>query len=176
MPIVIIDGQEIEIRDGERLNGIQAAARAGVEIPHYCWHPGLSVVGSCRMCLVEIGTRDPKTGKITMLPKLVPACNTPATDGTVIVTNSEKVIEQPGDGRGGPAAAAPDRLPDLRQGGRVPAAGLPLPARPGRAAGRHPAVHQPAPRPGRRHAVRRPLHDVQPLRALHARDQRHRAN
>jgi NADH-quinone oxidoreductase subunit G len=43
------------------------------------------------MCLVETGTRDPKTGAITMLPKLVPACQTPATDNTVFVTNSEKV-------------------------------------------------------------------------------------
>jgi len=88
---VIIDGHEIELGDGERLNAIQAAARAGIEIPHYCWHPALAVVGSCRMCLVEVGTRDPKTGQIAMLPKLAPACNTPAKDGTVIVTTSEKV-------------------------------------------------------------------------------------
>jgi NADH-quinone oxidoreductase subunit G len=91
MAIVIIDGQEIEIGDDERLNGIQAARRAGVEIPHYCWHPGLSVVGSCRMCLVEMGTRNPKTGQITMTPKLVPACQMAAKDGTVFVTQSEKV-------------------------------------------------------------------------------------
>jgi NADH-quinone oxidoreductase subunit G len=92
MGIVIVDGHEIEIRDGERINGIQAAARAGIEIPHYCWHPGLSVVASCRMCLVETGRRDPATGEISMLGKLVPACQTPATDGTVFLTNSEKVL------------------------------------------------------------------------------------
>ncbi len=91
MPIAIIDGREISLGEHERLNGIEAARRAGVEIPHYCWHPGLSVVGSCRMCLVEVGMRDPKSGQITMLPKLVPACNTPVRDGTVLVTNSEKV-------------------------------------------------------------------------------------
>ncbi len=91
MPVVIIDGQEIEIEPGERLNGIELAARAGIEIPHYCWHPGLSVVASCRMCLVETGRRNPETGEVQMLPKLVPACQTPATDGTVFVTNSEKV-------------------------------------------------------------------------------------
>ncbi len=91
MGIVLIDGQELEIRDGERLNGIQAAARLGIEIPHYCWHPALSVVGSCRMCLVEMGMRNPKTGEISMLPKLAPACNTPMRDGTVLVTDSEKV-------------------------------------------------------------------------------------
>ena len=121
MAIVLVDGKEIELAAGERLNGIQAAERAGVEIPHYCWHPGLSVVASCRMCLVEIGTRNAETGAITMLPKLVPACKTPATDGTVFVTNSEKVQQSPGDGRGGSAAAPSDRLPDLRQGRRVPA-------------------------------------------------------
>ena len=91
MPIAFIDGREIEFGDAERLNGIQAARRAGVEIPHYCWHPGLTVVGSCRMCLVEVGMRDAKSGKVTMLPKLMPACNTPVRDGTVLVTNSEKI-------------------------------------------------------------------------------------
>ena len=88
MAKVIVDGHEIEIGDQERLNGIQAAERAGVNIPRYCWHPGLSVVASCRMCLVETGTLDAQTGKITMLPKLSPACQTPAKDGTVFVTNS----------------------------------------------------------------------------------------
>jgi NADH-quinone oxidoreductase subunit G len=77
MGLVVIDGNEIEVADHERLNGIQAARRVGVEIPHYCWHPGLSVVASCRMCLVETGTRA-ADGKISMLPKLVPACQTPA--------------------------------------------------------------------------------------------------
>jgi NADH-quinone oxidoreductase subunit G len=93
MAIVIVNGREIEIGDDERLNGVEAAARAGVEVPHYCWHPGLSVVASCRMCLVETGRRDPKTGAITMSPKLAPGCQTPATDGAVFVTNSQKVIE-----------------------------------------------------------------------------------
>ena len=91
MPVVIVDGKEIEIGADERLNCIEAARRAGAEIPHYCWHPGLSVVASCRMCLVETGTRDAATGKITMVPKLVPACQTPAKDGTVIVTESQLV-------------------------------------------------------------------------------------
>lgn len=93
MAIVLIDGKEIQIGDHERLNAIEAARRAGVEIPHYCWHPGLSVVGSCRMCLVEVGMRDPATGQIVMLPKLTPGCNTQVKDGTVIVTNSEKVAQ-----------------------------------------------------------------------------------
>ena len=44
MPSVFIDGIEVELAAGERLNGIEAARRAGIEIPHYCWHPGLTVV------------------------------------------------------------------------------------------------------------------------------------
>ena len=93
MPIVIVNGQEIEIGEGERLNGIEVARRAGVEVPHYCWHPGMSVVASCRMCLVETGRKDPESGEISMVPKLVPGCQTPATPGTVFVTDSEKVIQ-----------------------------------------------------------------------------------
>ena len=93
MPTVTVDGIDVALGDKERLNGIQAAARAGVEIPHYCWHAGLSVVASCRMCLVEAGKKDDKTGKVAMQPRLVPACQTPATDGTVFVTNSKKVTD-----------------------------------------------------------------------------------
>jgi NADH-quinone oxidoreductase subunit G len=91
MAIVIVNGQQIELADHERLNGIEVARLIGVEIPHYCWHPGLTVVASCRMCLVETGTRNAETGAIAMVPKLVPACQTPAKDGTVFVTNSEAV-------------------------------------------------------------------------------------
>jgi NADH-quinone oxidoreductase subunit G len=91
MATITVDGQEIQIGDSERLNVIQAADRAGVAIPFYCWHPGLSVVASCRMCLVETGTKNKDTGEISMMPKLVPACQTPAKDGTVVVTNSPKV-------------------------------------------------------------------------------------
>jgi len=91
MATIIVDGQEVQIGDDERLNCIQAADRAGISIPFYCWHPGLSVVASCRMCLVEVGAKNKETGKIDMQPKLVPGCQTPARDGTVIVTNSPKV-------------------------------------------------------------------------------------
>ena len=93
MPVVIVDGQEIEIGADERLNCIEAARRAGKEIPHYCWHPGLSVVASCRMCLIETGQRDAATGKVSMVPKLVPGCQPPVKDGTVIVTESDLVKE-----------------------------------------------------------------------------------
>jgi len=91
MPIIIVNGKEVEIGDQERLNGIQVAARAGFEVPHYCWHPGMSVVASCRMCLVETGTKNFETGQVQMMPKLVPACQTPAKHGTVFVTESANI-------------------------------------------------------------------------------------
>ncbi|MBI81601.1 MAG: ferredoxin [Planctomycetaceae bacterium] len=91
MAKVLVNDIEIEIGEDERLNGIEAAQRAGFEVPRFCWHPGLSVAASCRMCLLETGQRDPGTGEISMLPKLVPGCQTPAKDGTVFVTESERV-------------------------------------------------------------------------------------
>src|SRR5262245_61348629 len=59
---------------------MQAAERLGIEVPHYCWHPGLPIVGNCRMCLVDIEKS----------PKLQIACNTRVTDGMVVHTTSEK--------------------------------------------------------------------------------------
>jgi NADH-quinone oxidoreductase subunit G len=90
MAIITINGQDVAIDDHEQLNVIQAAKRAGVEIPHYCWHPALSVVASCRMCLVELGEKKPD-GTVMMQPRLTPACQMPAKHGTVVVTNSKKV-------------------------------------------------------------------------------------
>jgi NADH-quinone oxidoreductase subunit G len=60
---------------------LQAAARIGVLVPHYCYHPGLSVAGNCRMCLVEI----------EKMPKLQIACATPAAQGMVVRTRTERV-------------------------------------------------------------------------------------
>jgi len=93
MAIILINGQEFPLPDGEKLNAIQAAQRFGFEIPYYCWHPALSVVANCRMCEIEVGSKDPKTGEIKMIPKMVPACQTPAKDMTVLLTNSAKVKE-----------------------------------------------------------------------------------
>ncbi len=88
MPSLFINSVEIEVQPKENI--VQAARRAGVEIPHYCWHPDLSVVASCRMCLVEAGTKK-DDGTVAMQPRLVPACQTPATPNTVVVTDSPKV-------------------------------------------------------------------------------------
>ncbi|HVL14178.1 MAG TPA: molybdopterin-dependent oxidoreductase [Gemmata sp.] len=83
MPTVYVNDKPVEIGD-RKLNCIQAAELAGVFVPSYCWHEALTVVASCRMCLVEVG--DLKDGKLMMQPKVVPGCQTPVKDGTVIVT------------------------------------------------------------------------------------------
>ncbi len=93
MATILINGNEHTLPEGEKLNAIQAAQRFGYDIPYYCWHPSLSVVANCRMCEIETGSRDPKTGEIKMVPKMVPGCQTPAKDGTVLVTDSGKVRE-----------------------------------------------------------------------------------
>jgi NADH-quinone oxidoreductase subunit G len=90
MPTAYVNNKPLEFAADERINCVQAAQRMEVEIPHYCWHPELSVVASCRMCLVEVGQKKPD-GSVAMQPKLIPGCQTPVTDGMVIVSDSEKV-------------------------------------------------------------------------------------
>ncbi len=81
MPKITIDDIELEVEEG--LNLIQAASRAGVEVPHFCYHPSLSIVAQCRQCLVEVEG----------VPKVLPACNTFVRDGLVVKTNSEKALK-----------------------------------------------------------------------------------
>jgi NADH-quinone oxidoreductase subunit G len=81
MPKCIIDGKELEFTAGE--NMIEIAKRGGIEIPYFCYHPGLTVVAQCRMCAVEI----------EKMPKLQTACSTAPSDGMVIKTRSEKVLK-----------------------------------------------------------------------------------
>ncbi len=88
--MVKVKVNDIEIDADSKDNCILAARKAGVEIPHYCWHECLSVVASCRMCLVEVGETKPD-GTVAMGPKLVPGCQTPIKEGTVIRTDSAKV-------------------------------------------------------------------------------------
>ena len=83
MPTVYVNDVPVDIGT-ERLNCVQAANRAGQFIPHYCYHEALSVVASCRMCLVEVG--ELKDGKVLMQPKVLPGCQTPVKDNMVIVT------------------------------------------------------------------------------------------
>lgn len=75
-----IDGRTIQAPQGTMV--IEAAKTAGIRIPHYCYHPGLSVVGSCRMCLVEIEKN----------PKLQPSCATPVAEGMAVHTQTPEVL------------------------------------------------------------------------------------
>jgi NADH-quinone oxidoreductase subunit G len=80
MPKVIIDSKEIEFKQGQTI--LEAALENGIDIPHFCWHPKLSVSGNCRICLVEV----------EKMPKLVISCSTLAADGMVVNTQSEKTL------------------------------------------------------------------------------------
>ena len=91
MPKITIDDQEVECRSGIAV--LQAALEAGWDVPHYCYHPALSVVASCRLCLMEMKAPDPRTGELSWMPKLVPSCQTPVRDGLVVRFDSEKVRE-----------------------------------------------------------------------------------
>jgi NADH-quinone oxidoreductase subunit G len=81
MVTLTIDGKEITVAEGTNL--VEAAAAAGVEVPTYCYHPGLSVVGQCRICFVEVEG----------MPRLVTACSTPVQPDMVVLTASERVRE-----------------------------------------------------------------------------------
>jgi NADH-quinone oxidoreductase subunit G len=81
MPKIFIDGQALDVPEG--LTILRAAESAGIDIPHYCYHPAFAPEGSCRMCLVEIEG----------LPKLELACSTQVKEGLKINTKSPRVIE-----------------------------------------------------------------------------------
>src|SRR5258707_10172819 len=79
MAKLTIDGIEVEVQDG--INVIEAAKAADVHVPHFCYHPSLTIVGQCRMCLVEVEG----------MPKLQAGCATPVRDGMKINVHNEKV-------------------------------------------------------------------------------------
>ncbi|MBS0190113.1 MAG: 2Fe-2S iron-sulfur cluster-binding protein [Phycisphaerales bacterium] len=92
MPTITINGKKCEFTPGQTI--LQVANANGVNIPQYCYHDGLSIVASCRICLGEIWSPDPKTGQLAaqMGGKLQPTCQTPATDGAVVYTDSPKSV------------------------------------------------------------------------------------
>jgi NADH-quinone oxidoreductase subunit G len=75
-----IDGREVTVPKGTSL--LDAARQEGTEIPHYCYHPGLSSPAQCRLCLVEVEGA----------PKPLPSCVTQAMDGQVVHTQSEVAL------------------------------------------------------------------------------------
>ena len=89
MPKIIIDNKTIECRPGVPV--LQAALEAGWDVPHYCYHPGLSIVASCRLCLMEMKMPHPKTQEMVWSPKLAPSCQTPVKDGMEVRFDSDTV-------------------------------------------------------------------------------------
>jgi NADH-quinone oxidoreductase subunit G len=89
VPKIIIDGKPVECRD--KVPVLQAALEAGWDIPHYCYHPGLSIVASCRLCLMEMKMPDPKTKEMAWSPRLFPSCQTPVKDGLEVRFASDAV-------------------------------------------------------------------------------------
>ncbi|MCB0384388.1 MAG: (2Fe-2S)-binding protein, partial [Bdellovibrionales bacterium] len=81
MPKIKVNGKEIEVKEGTLL--IEAFKQAQEDIAHYCWHPGLSTAGVCRLCMVEIEGN----------PRLQIACNTVVTEGMSAHNNSDKIKE-----------------------------------------------------------------------------------
>ena len=78
---VFIDGVELAAPKGSMI--IQAADKAGIPIPRFCYHDKLAIAANCRMCLVEV----------EKMPKPAPACATPVMDGMQVVTRSEKALK-----------------------------------------------------------------------------------
>ena len=78
MPELSIDGRKVSVSGGTTV--IQAAEKLGIFIPRYCYHPGLSIAGNCRICLVDVEKS----------PKLQIACNQPVSEGMVVHTKNDK--------------------------------------------------------------------------------------
>jgi NADH-quinone oxidoreductase subunit G len=76
-----IDGAPVTVPKGTSV--LQAAIRAGIQVPYYCYHPGLGIDASCRVCLV----------KIEKMPKLQTSCSTPAAEGMVVHTQDVESTE-----------------------------------------------------------------------------------
>jgi len=76
-----IDGRQLAVEKGKTV--LQAAIEHGIKVPYYCYHPGLGIDGSCRVCLV----------KIEKMPKLQTACSTPVGEGMVVMTGTPEVVE-----------------------------------------------------------------------------------
>ncbi len=101
MITLTIDGIQVTVPEGTNI--VDAAKKAGIDVPVFCYHPKMHPVGMCRMCLVEVGrpVMDRATGefvrnedgslKIQFNPKLETGCTTPVSEGMVVINTSDKV-------------------------------------------------------------------------------------
>ncbi len=86
MPTIFVDGQELEVKNGENI--LEAFLNAGLDLPYFCWHPAMGSIGSCRQCAVlQYQNEEDTVGKIVM------GCMTPVADGARFSLNAEKASE-----------------------------------------------------------------------------------
>jgi NADH-quinone oxidoreductase subunit G len=81
MVTLTIDGRQLSVPKGTSV--LRAAIEAGIQVPYYCYHPGLGIDASCRVCLV----------KIEKMPKLQTSCSTPVAEGMVVHTQDPEAVE-----------------------------------------------------------------------------------
>jgi len=88
---ITINGKELPFTEGQTI--LQVALDNEIEIPHYCYHPGLTIAANCRICLAEVWAPNPRNdNKLEPIPKLLPTCQQPAAAGQVVYTDSPKSI------------------------------------------------------------------------------------
>jgi len=93
MPTITIDGRVCEFKPGQMI--LQVANDNGIAVPQYCYHDGLSIVASCRICLAEVWSPNPRNNnklEPMMGGKLFPTCQTAAADGMVVYSDSPKAV------------------------------------------------------------------------------------
>lgn len=107
MPAIKIDGRAVDYKEGDTV--IRAAHRVGIDIPHYCWHPGLSIAANCRMCLVEVlpppgraamqldvlkWDAEKKDYVVDRKPKLQPACQQACAPDMEVLSDQSPHVAQ----------------------------------------------------------------------------------
>ncbi|MFY7808127.1 MAG: 2Fe-2S iron-sulfur cluster-binding protein, partial [Fimbriimonadaceae bacterium] len=85
---ITINDIELHVPKGELI--VESVKRLGLEIPIFCYHPRMKPVGMCRMCLVEVGFKQPD-GSVRKMPKPQAGCTLPASEGMVVYTDTEMV-------------------------------------------------------------------------------------
>jgi NADH-quinone oxidoreductase subunit G len=89
--MITIDGKELPFEKGQTI--LQVALDHDIEIPHYCYHPGISIAANCRICLAEVWAPNPrKDNALEPIPKLLPTCQQTCGEGMVVYTDSPKTI------------------------------------------------------------------------------------
>ena len=166
-----IDGQTVTAEKGRTV--LQAAIEAGIKVPYYCYHPGLGIDGSCRVCIV----------KIEKMPKLQTSCSTTVAEGMVVHTQTPDVVDARASVFEFLLINHPLDCPVCDKGGECPLQDFSYSFGPNES-----RMELPAARVRRRgcqgrrrlrpdaHAEPQPLHPLHALRAVHERSRYRRAD